>query len=969
MALSARVCLVMLLLAGFASEASARRARVQPADATTTESLAPYFLLPQADPEIDRFPLLSTTAEVTVSGVIADLRVKQTYKNEGQRAIEAVYVFPASSRAAVYGLKMTIGERTVVAQIQEREKARQDYEQAMREGKSASLLEQHRPNVFQMNVANLMPGDLITVELSYTELLVPVDGTYEFVFPTVVGPRYVRGPEPSGEDDQEPSPGFTANPTLPAGVPPTYALDLKVQLDAGMPLFDLASPSHQVKIVADGPTRAAVKLDATERAGGDRDFILRYRLAGDRIASGLVLAKRQEGGTFLLMVQPPRQLKPADLPPREYIFIMDVSGSMHGFPLEISKRLVGDLVSGLRPVDSFNIVMFESTSRSLAERSVPATRHNLQVAQCFIDSQGGGGGTELLPALKHALALPRVAGASRTVVLATDGFVDVEAEAMRVAQQNLGNANLFAFGIGNSVNRFLIEALARVGRGEPAIVVREDEAPARAEEFRRYIESPVLTGIKVSFEGWQVAGVEPESIPDVFASRPAVVVGTWIGEPKGRVVVRGTTSGQPFEQSFDVAGIKVSGEDRGLRNLWARSRIDGLTDLEALRDRIDHRQEITDLGLQNGLLTKYTSFVAIDSQIRNVAGGSTTVRQPLPMPQGVSDLAVGGYQPVPGAAASDRDGDGIPDSDDELESVADMSSTPTSLMKQAAYERYEERMPGGYPRFMLGTGELEAGVGAAVNVTPDHVGEPVRIPLSLAYGASERLSLGLHSREGLCVTGSKHGCAKVFNQLGADLLYALVRDRDGVMALRLGFSYASVDPAWARLAFGVPMQLMLARRLLFLRFEPGFEWGMQDADDNPAVFVLPLQLRLLASDEISLYAQGGFQAAWSQTGKRYVIPAGVGLQLAAATWLDIALELTLAAKAGSEMPEAARRIFYDSAATITPAIYDRSLLMNLRLHGSARKLLDALPGGYTVVTHYESEPLRPRRPACEPVEY
>jgi Ca-activated chloride channel family protein len=888
-----------------------------------TRTLAPYFLLPNADPTVDRFPLLATAVDVTVSGVIADVRVKQTYKNAGQRALEAVYVFPASTRAAVYGLKMTIGERTIVAQIQERQKAQQDYQQAKREGKSAALLEQQRPNVFQMSVANLMPGEVITVELSYTELLVPVDTVYEFVFPTVVGPRYVGYAQTDGDDSS------TANPTLPAGKPPTYDFDLQVRLDAGMPLHDVASPSHRVKVAADGPTRASVELDASERQGGNRDFILRYRLAGDCIASGLVLARGVQGGSFLLMVQPPRQIEPAKLPPREYIFIMDVSGSMRGFPLETSKRLLVDLVSGLRPFDTFNIVTFAGASTTLAERSLQATPLNLQVAQAFMERQRGGGGTELLAALKRALNLPHVGSASRTVVLATDGLVKVEAEAMRVVQQNLGNANLFAFGIGNSVNRFLIEALARAGSGEPTIVARPDEAPARAEQFRRTIASPVLTGIKVDWEGFQVSEVEPEAIPDTFADRPVVVSGKWSGEAKGRIVVRGSTGDQPFAQSFDVAGLTISDRDRGLRNLWARSRIDALADLEALHDPIDHRPAITELGLQNSLLTQYTAFVAIDSQIRNAGGDSTTIRQPLPMPEGVSNQAVGGYAAQPmSRSMSTTDGS---------------SSALDGVRKDIQYERYipeEER--GGRPGFMHGNDELELGIGTAVNLTSDEVGEPVRVPLALAYGVSRELSLGVHSREGLCVTGDDHGCARVFNQLGADVLIALARRWDSGVALRFGFSFGSFAPIWPRLAVGLPMQGVLAEDRLLLRFEPGIEWGLSHTEVNSAVLVLPVRLQLLLRRTISLYAESGVQAAWSRTDTRYVFPAGLGLQLTAAKWLDVALELTVAAKAGSEMPETARRIFYDSAATITPAIYDRSLLLNFRLHGIAGKIYKTL---------------------------
>ena len=157
-------------------------------------TLSPYFFVKSDDPQVDQLPLKSTSAAVNISGVIADVQVTQVYKNEGRRPLEAIYVFPASTKAALYGMRMRIGERVINAKISKREDARREYEQAKEQGKSASLLEQQRPNVFQMNVANIMPGDEIRVELSYTELLVPTDRIYEFFYPTVVGPRYSNQP-------------------------------------------------------------------------------------------------------------------------------------------------------------------------------------------------------------------------------------------------------------------------------------------------------------------------------------------------------------------------------------------------------------------------------------------------------------------------------------------------------------------------------------------------------------------------------------------------------------------------------------------------------------------------------------------------------------------------------------------------------------------------------------------------------
>ena len=230
------------------------------------QTLSPYFLVKSHDSDVDRLPLKSTQAHVSISGVIADVTVTQVYKNEGHKPLEAVYVFPASTRAAVYGMKMTIGERTITAKIREREQARQEYNQAKQAGKSASLLEQHRPNVFQMNVANILPSDVIQVELKYTELLVPTDTVYEFVYPTVVGPRYVdRQNHEAGSSDT-----WTANPYLHQGEPPTYMFNIAVDISAGIPIQDIACDSHKTGIKYKGPDFATVTLDPSEKQGGNR---------------------------------------------------------------------------------------------------------------------------------------------------------------------------------------------------------------------------------------------------------------------------------------------------------------------------------------------------------------------------------------------------------------------------------------------------------------------------------------------------------------------------------------------------------------------------------------------------------------------------------------------------------------------------------------------------------------------------
>ncbi len=611
-----------------------------PADALqgqADKTLSPYFFVKSDDPEVDCLPLQRTRADVDIAGVIADVKVTQVYKNQGQKPLEAIYVFPASTRAAVYAMRMTIGERTIEAEVKERGQARRDYEQARDNGQSASLLEQQRPNVFQMNVANILPGDVIKVELNYTELLVPTSGIYEFVYPTVVGPRYSEKKAGSTPDSEH----WLENPYLHQGEKAPYGFDIDVSLNGGVPIQKITCSTHQVDVSYRGKARALVDLADSEKQGGNRDFILKYRLSGNQVQSGLLLHEGEKENFFLLMAQPPKRVTPEHIPAREYIFIVDVSGSMYGFPLDISKKLLKNLIGNLRPSDTFNILLFAGGSTVMAERSLPATAGNIRKAFDIIDRQQGGGSTRLLPALKRSLALPRTEGCSRSIVIVTDGYVAVEEEAFDLIRNRLGEANMFAFGIGSSVNRHLIEGMARVGMGEPFVITKPEEAEARAEAFRKIIQSPVLANISIDFGKFDVYNVEPPSVPDVLAERPVIVFGKWRGKPRGTITIEGVTGKRKYHKKIRVADSKQSKDNKALKYLWARHRIAVLGDYNKLNKNDKRVKEITRLGLDYNLLTAYTSFVAIDKQIRVKNGKAVTVKQPLPLPQGVSDYAVG----------------------------------------------------------------------------------------------------------------------------------------------------------------------------------------------------------------------------------------------------------------------------------------------------------------------------------------
>lgn len=633
------VCLLLIAAVVFCAPDYAPLVVSASTQGSQDRTLSPYFFV-QGDPGVDRLPLKDTKVEIGVTGIIADVTVLQTYSNEGARPINARYVFPASTRAAVYAMSMRIGDQVIVAKIKEREKARQQFEEAKQAGKSASLLEEDRPNVFSMNLANLMPGEQVEIELRYTELLVPTDGIYEVVFPTVVGPRYSSQPEGTAPAEDQ----WVKSPYLHQGEKPTSAFHLSARIAAGVPLQDLTCPSHPIIPQWQSPSIAQVVLDDKGPAQGNRDFVLRYRLAGEQIASGLILYQGKDENFFLYMAQPPARVVSDDIPPREYIFVIDVSGSMDGFPLDTAKRLVRDLIGKLRPTDMFNVVLFAGDAQVLAKQSLAADQTNIAQAIRLIEQQRGSGGTELLAAVQQAMTLPRQEGVSRSVVLITDGYISGEKGVFDYVRGHLDECNVFSFGIGTAVNRYLIEGVARAGMGEAFVVSQAAEAPAVAAKFRDYIQSPVMTDIEVRANGFDIYDVQPARLPDLFAQRPVILFGKWRGPVTGTFELHGKTGQGDYSSSVDVTSAQPNDANRALRYLWARSRIAELSDYGYGEPDADRVNSITALGLKYNLLTPYTSFIAVREVVTNKQGQAENVDQPLPLPEGVSDQAVGGTQ-------------------------------------------------------------------------------------------------------------------------------------------------------------------------------------------------------------------------------------------------------------------------------------------------------------------------------------
>ncbi|MEM9928927.1 MAG: VIT domain-containing protein [Bacteroidota bacterium] len=598
--------------------------------------------------------LTATAAEVNIVGVIAGVTVRQTYVNQGPNRLEANYVFPGSTNAAVHGMTMIVGQRRIEGVVQRKAAARQTYEKAKANGQRASLLEQHRPNVFAMNVANILPGDTIQVELRYTELLVPEGGEYRFIYPTVVGPRY------TGESQ----PGTTAYAAQSyTSSESGYTFDLGVQLNASMPVSRVGSPTHRLDTQLAGTT-TTIRLDGAEANGGNRDFVLEYELQGKHIQTGMLLYEGPEENYFLYLAQPPQEPTDQDYPPREFVFVVDVSGSMNGFPLQVSKKLLRRLIGQLRPVDRFNIVLFAGASQTWQPSSLAATEENLTAGLDFLQKSRGGGGTQLLRALKTAYALPRAGeGLSRNFVVVTDGYISVEPEVFDLVRQNLNQANVYSFGIGSSVNRHLVEGMARIGKGRPAFVLNPSQADSVADKFRRYISEPVLTEMTLDFgDKFEAYDVEPLSLPDVSRERPLVVFGKYRGKVKGTLLLQGYGGYAGLETKHTLPATEIHSEadarmrqipyrlnqvkadpaNAALAQLWARERIRRLDDYNNLRHNEERVEEVTRLGLDYNLLTQYTSFVAVEeTPVADTDLPLESVQQALPLPEDVSATAVG----------------------------------------------------------------------------------------------------------------------------------------------------------------------------------------------------------------------------------------------------------------------------------------------------------------------------------------
>lgn len=611
-------------------------------------------------------PLNRTDVRADIAGFLARVTVTQEFENPFPDKIEAVYTFPLPQAAAVDDMTMKVGERTVRGKILRREEAQAVYEAARSAGQVASLLEQERPNIFTQSVANIMPGERVTITISYVEMLKYDGGTYEFSFPTVVGPRYVPGTpsvgQPKGggtrpDTDRVPDASRVSPQVMKEGVRAGHDISIAVSLDAGVAVDGLKSVSHEIDVERPSATRARVRLKSLT-AIPNKDFVLRYDVAGRKIQDAMLTHRDARGGYFTLILHPPDRVAVEDVTPKELVFVLDTSGSMSGFPIEKAKEMMKLALEGLYPQDTFNLITFAGDTSILFPEPVPATKENLAKAQRFLDTREGGGGTEMMKAIKAALDPSDAARHVRIVCFMTDGYVGNDMGIVSEVQKH-ANARVFSFGIGSSVNRFLLDKIAEHGRGEAEYVTLKDDGSAAARRFHERIRNPLLTDIQVDWGGLPVADVYPKLIPDLFSVKPVVLSGRFTGGGRGRIRLRGNAGGRLYEREIEVNLPESQSEHDVLATLWARHRVEDLMSEDYVgaqrgQMRDDLREAVTNLGLEYRLMTQFTSFVAVEEMTFTDGGQPRRVDVPVELPEGVngSGMQVDGIANGPGGSAN-----------------------------------------------------------------------------------------------------------------------------------------------------------------------------------------------------------------------------------------------------------------------------------------------------------------------------
>ena len=596
--------------------------------------------------QFESVPLTHTDAAFDIRGLVASATVTQQYLNSSDAPIEAVYIFPLPHDAAVYDLEIRIGNRVIRSEIHERQEAKRIYEQAKTDGKRAALLEEERPNIFTTSVANIMPGDQIDVRLRYVEALRWEAGKIRLTFPMVVGPRYIPGAQAVDHTgtgwaydtdavaDASRITPIVRNPESRSG----HDISVSVDLDSGFETAAITSVSHTVSVSRLSDGRQHVEL-VSRVTLPNKDFILEIRQAeSTQPKAVLFLSPGNDSGEtqFLLTAFPP-SVQPTDRMPVEMLYMIDVSGSMAGTSIEQAREALLQALGRLRPTDRFGVLAFNHSYKEFSSAPLFATPENLAQARKYVEYLQAGGGTEMLPALEHVMRKPQIPGTLRHIVLLTDGDLGNEEQVFAALRRDLGNARLYTVGIGSAPNAFLATKMAQFGRGTFTPIAEIHEIQEQMTRLFETIESPVLTDVKLAFEGVEVADIYPERAPDLFQQQPLLIFGRISKGRTGMLRLTARAGNESYDTTIPFDTSKTTFHP-GITTLWARQRVEELMDRWREADengQAELRASIIAHAIRYRLVTRFTSLVAVEQIVVNTSGQSSTVAVPTELPAGM----------------------------------------------------------------------------------------------------------------------------------------------------------------------------------------------------------------------------------------------------------------------------------------------------------------------------------------------
>jgi Ca-activated chloride channel family protein len=582
-------------------------------------------------------PLERTRVNAHITGLISTVAVVQSFINPFDAPIELEYLFPLPENAALVDFTIHIGGRIVHADLGELEQIQQAYQQARQEGKQAGKLDQRRPNLFAIQLANVLPAHPIQVSISYEHQLSINPDELEFVFPMGLTPKYHRDDQPDESKDVDSPVAFPGEKVGP--------VEIEVTASLGRKTGDPTSTSHPLSFERLGDGQFTVNLKGETIP--DHDFILRFPII-EQSVEPVVWCTQDENSEFALVNWLPVSNEPSEtsIQPREFVFILDRSGSMSGEPIRQARNALRACLRILETKDTFRILLFDDRLEWYKPESIRVAQDAVDQADLFLNSIEGRGGTEIVDALEAALDLPTDRERLRYVLFLTDGAVSAEERALQSIRKKLKQARIFTFGIGPSVNRALLSKMAQLGRGAAEFLQLNEDIEGTILRFQDKVAFPVLTDIQLDWTGCKVWDLIPTMLPDLYAGQSLQLVTRLKRNATGKSSLHATGLRGKEKITMEVALPRSDSDLPEVKRAWARARIDELLEQSASGGALPHkiRQEVIGLAMEHRLVTPYTAFMALDSEVVNPKGEMLSIAVAQPLPEG---LARGGFFPQP----------------------------------------------------------------------------------------------------------------------------------------------------------------------------------------------------------------------------------------------------------------------------------------------------------------------------------